>query len=38
VLIQAPQERERWFRFQGERVNGRLRDWLAANGIEALEG
>jgi uncharacterized protein UPF0158 len=38
VLIQAPQERERWFRFQDERVNGRLRAWLAANGIEALEG
>jgi len=38
VLIQAPHERERWFRFQEERVNGRLRAWLAANGIETLEG
>jgi hypothetical protein len=38
VLIQAPQERERWFRFQEERVKSRLRAWLAANGIEALEG
>ena len=38
VLIQAPQERERWFRFQEERVKGRLRAGWQQNGIEALEG
>jgi hypothetical protein len=37
VLIGAPEERERWFQFQQERVFGRIRDWLAANDIEAPE-
>ena len=35
VLARIPDERERWFAFQQERVFGRIRDWLAANGIEA---
>jgi Uncharacterised protein family (UPF0158) len=37
VLTRAPEERERWFQFQQERVFGRIRDWLAANDIEAPE-
>ena len=38
VLARVPDERERWFVFQQERVFGRIRDWLAANGIESPQG
>ena len=37
VLARYPQERERWFHFQQERLFGRIRDWLEANGIEGPE-
>ena len=37
VLARFPQERERWFHFQQERLFGRIRDWLEANGIEGPE-
>src|SRR5207237_8476569 len=38
VLARVPDERERWFVFQQERVFGRIRDWLAANAIESPQG
>ena len=38
VLGGAPEERQRWFRFQEERVYSRIRAWLAANDIETAEG
>ncbi len=38
VLGGAPEERQRWFRFQEERVNNRIRAWLAENDIETTEG
>ena len=36
VLVRAPAERERWFRFRDERVDGRIREWLADNDIEIV--
>jgi Uncharacterised protein family (UPF0158) len=36
VLGRAPEERERWFRFQAERLDRVLREWLAENGIEPV--
>jgi hypothetical protein len=38
VLAGVPDERERWFAFQQERVFGRIRDWLVANDIEVSKG
>lgn len=34
VLAGQPEERERWFAFQGERLEQRAMDWLASQGIE----
>src|SRR5262249_40414797 len=34
AIASDPRERERWFRFQAERANGRIRAWLADNEIE----
>ncbi len=36
VLGRAPEERQRWFRFQAERLDRVLRAWLAENGIEPV--
>ena len=34
VLQEHPEERERWFAFEKERANRRIRRWLASEGIE----
>jgi hypothetical protein len=36
VLGRAPEERQRWFRFQSERLDRVAREWLAENGIEPV--
>jgi hypothetical protein len=36
ALLSYPQERERWFAFQNERIRLRILDWLASEHIEAL--
>ena len=36
VLQDHPEERERWFAFQKERANRRIRRWLESEGIEAV--
>ncbi len=36
LLADYPQERERWFKFQDERVRQRMLDWLAEQGIDPL--
>lgn len=38
VLLDYPQERERWFRFQTDRVQQRILEWLDSEGIEPLTG
>jgi hypothetical protein len=35
VLLDAPEERERWFAFQKECMHHRIRRWLESEGIEA---
>jgi hypothetical protein len=37
VLLDFPAERERWFRFKGERDRRRVLDWLEEEGITPLE-
>lgn len=37
ILPDYPQERERWFRFQADRLRQRILDWLEAEDIEAIE-
>jgi hypothetical protein len=36
VLQEHPEERERWFAFQKERANRRIRRWLESEGIEVV--
>jgi len=36
VLAKEPDERQRWFKFHEERLNGRIRASLAEKGIEAV--
>lgn len=36
ALLSFPQERERWFAFENERLRQRMLDWLASEGIEAI--
>jgi hypothetical protein len=36
VLLDYPQERERWFRFQTDRLQQRILEWLDSEGIEPL--
>jgi GrpB-like predicted nucleotidyltransferase (UPF0157 family) len=36
VLQDHPEERERWFAFQKERANRRVRRWLESEGIEVV--
>ena len=36
VLQEHPEERERWFAFQKERANHRIRRWLESEGIEVV--
>ncbi len=36
ALLSFPQERERWFAFEQERLRQRMLDWLASEGIEAI--
>jgi hypothetical protein len=38
VLHDYPQERERWFRFQADRVQQRVLEWLDSEDIEPLTG
>jgi hypothetical protein len=38
VLLDYPQERERWFRFQEDRVRQRVLDWLDLEDIEPITG
>lgn len=35
VLLEVPEERERWFAFQRECMQHRIRRWLETEGIEA---
>ena len=37
VMARVPHERERWFRFHRERLDARVRRWLAEHGIEAVD-
>jgi hypothetical protein len=37
VLLSYPEERERWFAFERERLVERIRDWLQAEEIEPIE-
>lgn len=37
-LLDYPQERERWFRFQADRVRQRVIDWLDSEDIEPITG
>lgn len=37
-LLDYPKERERWFRFQDERMRERILDWLESEGVEPIEG
>ncbi|MDE3088535.1 MAG: hypothetical protein KGJ80_04010 [Chloroflexota bacterium] len=34
TLVEFPKERERWFRFQDERLRERIREWLEEEKIE----
>jgi hypothetical protein len=36
ALLSYPQERERWFAFQNERIRQRVLDWLASEHIEVI--
>jgi hypothetical protein len=36
VLLEYPQERERWFKFKRDRLEQRVRDWLESEGIEPI--
>lgn len=36
VLLDYPQERERWFRFRDERMHQRVLDWLETENIEPI--
>jgi hypothetical protein len=36
VLLNYPQERERWFQFSNERMRQRVLDWLDEEGIEPI--
>jgi Uncharacterised protein family (UPF0158) len=36
-LLDFPEERERWFRFEEERKRRRMREWLEDNDIEPVE-
>jgi hypothetical protein len=36
VLQSAPAERDRWFEWEGERLEEEARAWLASEGIEAV--
>ncbi len=36
VLLDYPKERERWFRFQDERMHQRVLDWLEIKNIELI--
>jgi len=38
VLLNYPEERERWFRFKDDRMEERARDWLDSAGIVLAEG
>jgi hypothetical protein len=35
VLARDPAEQQRWFAFQMERLNTRVREWLADKGVRA---
>ncbi len=37
ALLSYPKERERWFAFQNERREGRIREWLEEEEIELIE-
>jgi hypothetical protein len=37
VLPDYPQERDRWFRFQADRLRQRILDWLDSEDIEVIE-
>lgn len=37
VLLDYPEERERWFRFQDDRMHQRVLEWLEEEGIEPIE-
>jgi hypothetical protein len=37
VLVNYPEERERWFRFKGERMEQRALEWLDDIGVRLLE-
>jgi hypothetical protein len=37
VLLSYPEERERWFAFERERLVERIREWLQAEEIEPIE-
>jgi hypothetical protein len=37
VLLDYPEERERWFAFKRQRLHDRARAWLAAEGIVPIE-
>ena len=34
VLLNYPEERERWFKFHDDQINQRVLDWLGSQGIE----
>ncbi len=36
VLYDNPEERERWFKFQDDRMHRRVLDWLESEGIEPV--
>lgn len=38
ALLDYPQERERWFRFQADRVQQRVLEWLDSEDIEPITG
>jgi hypothetical protein len=37
ILLRYPEERERWFRFKGERIEERAREWLDDIGVTLAE-
>jgi hypothetical protein len=37
VLLNYPEERERWFKFKDARVKERVKEWLEAKGIEIID-
>ena len=37
VLLDYPDERERWFQLKRERLHQRILDWLEAHGINLLQ-